>query len=93
MAYLNAMDKHFFGKTLNQWAQDNAKFVSNKKVKHRDDSFEDLFKHFDVMYNAFRRPKGSLEKTPKSDIFDRKAENISSKGDSYSDFFGSILGQ
>lgn len=91
MAYLNVMDKHFFGKTLVQWAQDNAKFVSNKKVKPADDSFDDFFKHVDVMYRAFHFPKQSLEKSPKRDVFN-KVQNSKVEPDSYSDFLGSMFG-
>lgn len=92
MSFLNAMDKYFFGKPLTSYSTNKTKSLK-QSTKFVEDSFDDWCKHVDFMYNAFRRPRKPLEKTPAHDTFNDKVAKVSIEKDAGRNFFGSIFGQ
>lgn len=69
---LNFFDKGFFGKTMAEYAKENAsrKVLNSSSLKMN--SIDDFNKHFDIISNARK-----MERVPMDDIYEAVPSHIS----------------
>ena len=70
LSLINTMDRHFFGKSLSQWAAEQAKNPKSvSAIKLIESSIDDFNKHFEIVSRALKNGSNTLERVPDEDLF------------------------